>query len=248
MQHPNHPDHDLTLIAAHTAGDLSDPERMRAQGLIDTCGACADLHRDLTAIAAATRSLPTRATAPRDFRLTPEQASQLRRRGWLRSILAPFGTGRSAVRPIAAAFTSLGIAGLLVATFLPGLMGSAASLGTDREQSATGAGASAAPALPGAGAPVPTSASAPDVRPAAGGPTAAPGNEFGTKDGNTATGAPEVQAVGGSPTEAPSAAVDLVARADTQTATTNPLLVGSFALLGVGLLLFGLRFASRRLR
>lgn len=254
MQHPNHPDHDLSLVAAHAAGDLANSERTRAEAQIDTCGECADLHRDLIAIAAATRTLPNLTTAPRDFRLTPDQAARLVKRGWLRTVLAPFGATRSAARPMAAAFTSLGLAGLLVATFLPGLMGSAASAPTNesRDQAAVGGGPTAAPAAPAA-------TSAPLVPAAAGGQpapnaTSNPDDAYAVKNrgGATgaagATGAPEIAVAGGTPTQAPSAA-DLGARADALTTTaTNPLLIGSFALLAVGLLLFGLRFASRRLR
>ena len=245
MQHPNHPDHDLTLIAAHAANDLTQSERTRAATLIDTCGACADLHRDLIAIAAATRSLPNLATAPRDFRLSPEQASRLVRRGWLRTFLAPFGATRSAARPMAAAFTSLGLAGLLVATFLPGLMGSAASAPTNesRDQSAIGAGPTSAPAATSA----PVAPEGAGGQPAPNATTSAD-YEFGAKDGNTATGAPAIAVTGGNPTAAPHEAIDAGGRVNDSTITTNPLLIGSLALLALGLLLFGLRFASRRLR
>ncbi|MEO8273984.1 MAG: hypothetical protein ABI620_07950, partial [Chloroflexota bacterium] len=70
MQHPNHPDHDLLLIAADAAGDLAGTDRARAQALIQACESCADLQRDLVSIAAATRTLPAMAAAPRDFRLS----------------------------------------------------------------------------------------------------------------------------------------------------------------------------------
>lgn len=238
MQHPNHPDHDLTLIAGHAAGDLPDSERTRAEALLETCGECADLQRDLIAIAAATRSLPTLATAPRDFRLAPEQAARLRRTSLLRTILAPFGTARSATRPMAAAFTSLGLAGLLVATVLPGLMGSTASLGAAREQAAIGAAATAAPAA----APV----SGPS-QPAPNATSGTEGGDFGVKDNTTATSAPDIAVAGGTATDSPRIADDATAELNVSSAP-NPLLISSLALLAVGLLLFGLRFAGRRLR
>lgn len=239
MHHPNHPDHDLALIAGHAAGDLADSERTRAEALLEMCVECADVHRDLIAIAAATRSLPNLATAPRDFRLAPEQAARLRRTSLLRTILAPFGAARSASRPMAAAFTSLGIAGLLVATVLPGLLGSAAfsTTGNGRDQAAIGAAATAAPAGPLSGAELPApnaASSAPDV-------------EFGAKDGNGATSAPEIAVAGSAQTEAPRGATDAAAPLN-RTSPPNLLFVGSLGLLAVGLLLFGLRFASRRLR
>ena len=246
MQHanptlnPNHPDHDLLLIAGHAADDLVEPERTRAQVLLDTCESCTDLHRDLIAIAAATRSLPDLATAPRDFRLTLEQAAGLRRTGWLRTILAPFSGAKSAARPVAAAFTTLGIAGLLVATMLPGLAGSAASLAApERGQTTTGAGATAAPApVTGGGQPVPAATAV------------APDDTFGNKDATSATTAPEIaniDAASGAPNGPTSGPVD---SSDQRVSMTppNPLVIGSLALLAAGLLLFGLRFAGRRLR
>ena len=243
MQHPNHPDHDPILIAGLAGGDLDGSEHADAQAVLDSCDACAELHRDLIAIAAATRSLPALATAPRDFRLTPEQAARLHRQGWLRTILAPFGTARSATRPIAAAFTSLGIAGLLVATFLPGLMGSAttSSAGEARDQVAinagptSAAGATSAPAAPefGAGKPVAGATQDPDAADAVTG-------------GNSETGAPRIVA-GNNATQAPDRAADDADRAGA-VAAANPLFIGSLALLALGLLLFGLRLAGRRLR
>ncbi|MBI2782103.1 MAG: hypothetical protein HYX55_09955 [Chloroflexi bacterium] len=241
---PNHPEHDLLLIAGHAAGDLAESESPRAQSLLDTCAQCTDLHRDLIAITAATRSLPNLATAPRDFRLTPEQAAGLRRTGWLRTILAPLIGAKSAARPMAAAFTTLGIAGLLVATMLPGLAGfagGAASLaGPARDQTTTAAGATAAPAGPvnGGGQPAPAaSAGSPD-------------SEFGTKDGTSPSGAPEI-ANGGARSPGPNGptAVPVDAPDDRlSTSSPNPLLIGSVALLAAGIVLYGLQLAGRRLR
>ena len=247
MQHadptlnPNHPEHDLLLIAGHAATDLVESDRARAQALLDTCESCADLHRDLIAIAAATRSLPNLATAPRDFRLTREQAADLRHPGWLRTILAPFAGAKSLARPVAAAFTTLGIAGLLVGTMLPGLAGSAASLAApERGQITTGAGATAAPAAPvtGGGQPAPAATAA------------APDDAFDAKDGTRATSAPEIaniDAPNGAPNGPTRGPVDS-SEQRVSTAPPNPLLIGSLALLAAGLLLFGLRFAGRRLR
>src|SRR6476469_1721729 len=121
-----HAQHDLDLIAGHAAGDLTDTERSRADAQIQSCTSCADLRRDLVAIAVATRTLPAPA-APRDFRLTPAQASRLRSGGWIRSLLRPFAAPRSTVRPMAMAFTSLGLAGLFVANILPSLFGGMAA-------------------------------------------------------------------------------------------------------------------------
>jgi anti-sigma factor RsiW len=242
MQHPNHPDHDLTFIAAHAAGDLPDSERTRADILLATCVECADVHRDLIAIAAATRSLPNLASAPRDFRLSPEQSARLRRTGFLRTILAPLGATRSATRPLAAAFTSLGIAGLLVATVVPGLMGSAASqAGTERDR--TNLGAAAATSAPAAPPAVPVSGPG---QPAASDSAAKPDSEFGVKDGGSASSVPG-GVLSGAATAPPQDTIE--SHSERVAATTpNPVFIGSLVLLVVGLLLFGLRFAGRRLR
>jgi hypothetical protein len=258
MQLPNHPDHDPLLISALAAGNLDADQSARASALVDSCASCAELHRDLIAIAAATRAMPRLGVAPRDLRLSAEQAARLRRGGWLRSVLAPFGGARSAARPIAAAFTTLGIAGVLVATLLPGMLGSAASLAPERNRSLTGIGPSAAPvAAPGAtaaAAPGATAAAGPLV-PVAGGATAAPAPvatgdaNFGSKDGST-TEAPEVAVIGGSSTGGSSTgspATDTGGRLSVFN-PPSPLLTGSLALLAVGVLLFGLRYAGRRLR
>jgi len=105
----DHRTHDLLVIAAGAAGDLTGVEAAKVDRLVETCGACASLHADLAAIARATRTLPATATAPRDFRLTAIQAGRLRRgtpwRRVVRSLLGSRGIGR----PLATAFTTLGL-------------------------------------------------------------------------------------------------------------------------------------------
>ena len=256
MQHPNpanpnHPSHDSTLIAGLAAGDLTDSERARATALVDACTPCAELHRDLLAIAVATRTLPNLATAPRDFRLNAEQAARLRRGSWIRAALRPFGSSRSATRPIAAAFTSLGIAGVFVVTILPGLLGGATmSPGAERDNAAVGAPSStfepaAVPNGPvtglgsdASGAPAYGAASvrpvAVDPRDTKVDPIATDGAE-GVYAGGNRSNDPDVeeQSTGG--------------RVVTTPSPPNPILVGSLALLAIGTLLFGLRFAARRM-
>ena len=137
-----HARHDTFLVAAHAAGDLEGAPRSAAESQIATCTACSALYDDLRAIAGATQSL-SKVTIPasasgRDFRLTPEQAARLDRgRGW-RRLLQPLASGASWTRPLAAALTTLGLAGVLLTTVLPGLGGLGAS----------SAAASAAPAAP----------------------------------------------------------------------------------------------------
>ena len=255
MHQPNpHQTHDTTLIAGHAAGDLVDSDRTRAQALLRTCKLCAELHADLIAIAGATRALPNLAHAPRDFRLDPAQAARLRRGSWLRAALRPFGAAGFAVKPFASAFTAAGVAGLLVVTVLPALFGSSSAAGPHRDATENQAVATAAPVAPdAAGAPVvgaPEATSADIDRGLFGAQSAAspgPVQPVGGKNGPGATydtaavlaGGPEATAIGTPPNAAGPAQAP---------APPNPILVGSLALLGVGLALFGLRFASRRLR
>ncbi|HET9853247.1 MAG TPA: hypothetical protein VFP56_12195, partial [Candidatus Limnocylindrales bacterium] len=129
MHHPakaDHAGHDVLLVAGHAAGDLSNLDTAAAAALLASCTECAELHRDLAAIAATTRSLSGLAGAPRDFRITADQATRLRSGSWLRALLRPFASSRSATGSLAAAFTSAGVAGLLVAAFVPTLLGGAA--------------------------------------------------------------------------------------------------------------------------
>ncbi len=256
MQHPNletpnHATHESTLIAGLVAGDLIDSERARAEALLTSCAPCSDLHRDLLAIVAATRALPTLATAPRDFRLDAEQAARLRRGSWLRAALRPFASARSATRPMAAAFTSLGIAGLFVVTILPG-MGGVGAAPAERQGTAAGA---------------PTSSAAPAAAP--GGPVTGLGSEPTFRSGqDAATARPDapddltpedtkVEVFATDDTEAAVANGNASPDVDEEagdgnrlstTAPPNPVLIGSLALLAVGILLFGLRFAARRIR
>lgn len=79
---PNpHAAHDLELIAALAAGDAAGRERNLATAQLDACAECTRLYADLAAISAAMAELPVPART-RDFRLTAEQAADLRPRGW----------------------------------------------------------------------------------------------------------------------------------------------------------------------
>lgn len=244
----HHSRHDATLIAGLAAGDLVDSNRQRAQALIADCHPCAELHGDLLAIADATRALPNLATAPRDFRLDPAQAARLLRGSWLRAALRPFGAAGSVARPMAAAFTSLGVAGLLVATLLPSLLGGAGGAtasGPARDLAIQRAAASAAPAVPG---PVLGAAGQPTSAPERADIDAAspdPGDAFGVKNSSPA---PSAAAVAGALETTTAGGQSESAKDMTATPPLNPVLLGSVALLGFGLALFGLRFASRRLR
>ena len=242
---PEHALHDLDLIAGLAADDLSPSEQRRARAQVHACAGCGALRDDLVAIATATRTLP-RQPAPRDYRITTEQAARLRRTGWIARLLGPFGSAGSIARPLAATFTTLGLVGVLVATALPGLLGASASPTSASPESVRG-GASA------------TFAVAPDEAHGAAFATASPVDQgFGAKDNAQASDAPAyIQAgsggTGGSGggamggTDGSTSSTPDVGRvADTQ--PMNLLLWGSITVFGIGLMLFGLRFAGRRLR
>ncbi|HXG26088.1 MAG TPA: hypothetical protein VNL94_04440 [Candidatus Binatia bacterium] len=237
---PLHAEHDTLLIAAHAAGDLTESEAARASELLASCPDCAGLHRDLVAIAAATRALPRDARAPRDYRLTADQAQRLRRGSRLRALLRPFASTGTAGRTLAASFTSLGVAGLLVAAFVPGMLGGASSPGAlpEDRNTITAAGAPTGPAPEGA------------VDPMVG----VPGATGGTKENgfsDDATGAPVLGAQsgnGGQKSVGPDVASDLDGRLGTVQTPMNLLVAGSLGLLVVGLAMFGLQLVARRVR
>lgn len=146
--------HDEELVAAFAAGDVDDPADVeRARSFVDRCAMCRELHDDLRQIRSAVQASGTAAqraasiAAPRDFRLTAEDAARLRpgspvgrvgaRLGWrgrLRLGVATFG------RPLGTGLATLGVAGLLIASLT--LSGSQFAL-------MSGAGASASSAPPG---------------------------------------------------------------------------------------------------
>jgi hypothetical protein len=146
--------HDEELIAALAAGDIDDStEAERARAIVERCAMCRELHDELlvirSAIQASGNAAQRAATrpAPRDFRLTVEDAARLRpgspvarlgaRLGWRGRLslgIAAFG------RPLGAGLATLGVAGLLIGSLV--LSGSPMAL-------MAGAGASNAPAAEG---------------------------------------------------------------------------------------------------
>ena len=75
MPHPSPPSaahaaHDPLLVAAYAAGDATGAELETATALVAACAACAALHHDLRAIAAALPAMP----APRPTRRLPPHA------------------------------------------------------------------------------------------------------------------------------------------------------------------------------
>jgi hypothetical protein len=115
----NHATHDLALVAE--AADRGG----RLPGAQAVCPDCLALHADLVLLAAAlpASAVPAR---PRDYTLSAAEAARLRPAGW-RRWLAAIGTSRDAFsRPLAIGLTTLGLAGLLVAS-VPGALPSGAA-------------------------------------------------------------------------------------------------------------------------
>ena len=139
--------HDEELVAAYAADDVEDAtDQARARSFIERCSTCRDIHRDLAVIRSATRASGTASeraatmSAPRDFRITAEDAARLlpgspiareaRRLGWRARLdlgIAAFG------RPIGAAMATFGVVGLLIGSLAlgggPGSLFSAQSAG-----------------------------------------------------------------------------------------------------------------------
>ena len=152
-----HADHDPLLVAAAVDRGAHLPPALAA------CPDCAALHAELVTLAAAVPSaaLPAR---PRTYTLSQADADRLRAPAW-RRWLGSIGTSRDAItRPLALGFTTIGLAGLLVAT-VPGALssGGAAGAATERYESIQVA-APAASSGPNdlAGAPAPGAATSGD--------------------------------------------------------------------------------------
>ena len=147
-----HDAHDPLLVAAHAAGDAAGEELETATKLVAACPACAALHHDLRAIAAALPEMPA-PRRTRDFRLTAEQAASLRPTGW-RRVLAPFAGPRFAfAAPLGSGLAALGLVGILLAgTGLP--LGGATAGAAPESERTTSNGTEMSPA-PASEAPVP---------------------------------------------------------------------------------------------
>jgi hypothetical protein len=252
-----HAAHDRLLIANLIDRAVDEGERARAEELLAACSDCERLYDDLVALSAATRamSLPAR---PRDFTLTAADAERLRVRGW-RKLLGAIGTSRDVFsRPLALGLTTLGLAGLIVATIPSVLMGGAASgpelstVGNAIGDAAGGApanpemaiqapGAPAASAESGPAAAAPAPSAAPEAPPQASGDT---GTERIEDDPDQLFFGSETSPLPGEPEGRDLAAVNQSAEGPFTRSTT---IVVAGVLLVVGLLLFGLRWTARRL-
>jgi hypothetical protein len=241
----NHARHDVELVAAWAAGEATGADLVRAERQLDACDLCVGVARDIRAITLAVQSLPAVSAiaelpaAPRDFRLTPEQAARLRPSGviapvqrWtdrLAAAVAAFG------RPVGASLATLGVVGLLVGAATFGSLGGTSTGAT--VPAAADANATAAPS--GAG------------RLAAGAePAATKSATTGTELGPMATGM-----VAGAPGTEPQSAAASASPGTAFDATTSPapgssmpgptawlLVLSGFALVGgIGLIVLATR-------
>ena len=249
-----HDRHDPMLIAAHASQDLAPAEVERVEQWLRDCRECAALHADVSSISVALAGLPKAATAPRDFRLSPAQAAGLRGGPWwrrlVRTITAPRGFGR----PLATAFTTLGLVGLLIGNLPTGFLLSA------------GGAASPERALVDTGAPqgTPPDAHVPGPAPTPEDTSSAYGPAEGSDDGRTnyvsgsgaspsvmkddlaTTGAPPAESPAPTEVAAPLAADGPTAGRDA-TPATSPVTMLAIAFLAVGLGLFAIRRLRGRL-
>ncbi len=263
-------DHDETLIARLAADDLTEGEVAHAQQLVGSCPACAELHADLRSIMAATAGLPA-PQRTRDFQLTEADAARLRGTGW-RRLLGRFGDPRLAfTRPLATGLVTLGIAGLVLAS-LPSFLSSASATGLPALAPVAGSTGESLTSLPNDGAYGTKSGAAPsaaatavavgaDASPAASTGAQAPTPPSGeptkppapaaTPQGTPGTPADQTLGAAGSPPATNQLPPDNVVGAkivdvSAPAAGPSPLLVGSVALLVVGIGLLLLRWAARR--
>jgi len=257
-----HARHDLSIVAVLAARptDLDEKDSAAARAQVASCSTCADALADLLALQT---TLPETATPPRprDFRLTPADAQRLHRSGW-RRFLGYFGSPRDGFsRPLAIGLTTLGLAGILLAsipsTFIGGSGAAApaneaapiqqaapapAASVPSTDRTALGAvPASAAPSA-AASAPAEVAAAAPSASTVVGG--AAPGTST-----EAASASADIQVfTGGNPDEV---APDLTGGSDSSlrddATDLSTLLVVGGVLLIAGLGLFALRWSGRRL-
>jgi hypothetical protein len=241
-----HASHDPALVAALAARvpGLTETQDADVRAQIAACADCADLLADLVALQTILPATSTPAR-PRDFRLTTEDAARLRASGW-RRVLGFFGSARDNVtQPLAVGLTTLGLAGLLVAT-LPTMFGAGGaamapqSVGAPVNDGAAPAageaygterlGATAAPS--GAAAASPAAASPAPASPAPA-PSVAPEDEiFAGADPQDLEAQRDI-------------AGDAAIRDDATGLSTLFVVAGMLLIAGLGL--FGLRWSARRL-
>ncbi len=244
-----HRNHDTLLVASLLDRTLAETERRRGEEQLAACTGCARLFSDLVALSEATRALPTPARA-RDYTLSEADARRLQVRGW-RRLLALIGSSRDAfTRPLAVGLTTLGLAGLLVATLPAAFVGvggatSLSTVGNRAAEEAAGAApeamtqASPAPSEPAIAASLPSDA-APSAA-AAPRPAASPMAEKSAEPDGLFVGEDS-----SADSQALESAREPFGLADDGPVSMS-LVVVAAVLLVIGLGLFGLRWTARRL-
>lgn len=251
----DHALHDPVWMAALASRDpdLTASERTRAEAALESCDACADLFAELVAVSAAipAAAIPTR---PRDFTLTAADAARLRP-GGLRRWLAGIGSVRDGITfPLAMGLTTMGIAGLLLATVPAAFSGMGGAAAGPAILSNVGA---AVPA-PERAAPAPATSQRAAASLAAAAPSAAPA--AGEYTDLYASSSPDTEITGnggvfsGADGDAASQAAQRQDAAETGAEATiqddgsggSVLFAVALALLIAGLGLFALRWTSRR--
>jgi hypothetical protein len=245
----DHAVHDQESIAAYAASDAAGADRARAEAQVRDCEDCARLLADLRAIATATRTLPPPFAISRDFRLSPADAARLHGGRWRR--LVGLGGRTPATRPFAAAFMTLGIVGLLIATVpFMSLMGSAGAAPMANPASSHAAGASTD--TPKSVTEATNGDLAAQSAAAAGSPAAAPGSSLAaplaTGAGADNGGARESQNPAYFISPAPTEDLTFVPAPDdvTPAAPSSPLVPLSLAFIAVGIGFFALGRRSAR--
>jgi hypothetical protein len=229
-----HAHHDRVLVSRYASGDAYEGELEQARQLVEHCAECAALAADIRTLSAslAVSLAPTR---QRDFRITTEQAEQLRGSRLDRLFRRLAAPGLAPARPLAGVALSLGLALAVVGAALPTPTINDVSLEQNErltedfgpmmgENPAAGDPRSAedplkAPSEPEPGAAGEVPGEAPPDRPDAA-PEATHGTVYGQGDGSFAE-----------PKDLPAAVADLQA-----TSTTRTVLI----LAGLGLALLSL--------
>ncbi|HET7182089.1 MAG TPA: hypothetical protein VFI15_07655 [Candidatus Limnocylindrales bacterium] len=144
--------HDEELVAALAAGALDGDdeadERSRAKALVDRCPACRAVHDDVAAIGDALHGAATfTAKAPRDFRLSVEDAHRLGGTVITRGPVSALGRALAGfARPIGASVAAIGLVGVLVGSAFVGAAGTPQRNTVDTGSTTAGAASSAAAA------------------------------------------------------------------------------------------------------
>lgn len=248
----DHAAHDPVWMAALASRDhdLSPTEHKRAQAALEACDSCAELLAELVAVSAAIPAAATPAR-PRDFTLTDADAARLRSRD-LRRWFSAIGSARDGITfPLAMGLTTMGIAGLLLATLPSAFSGAGAmsTLSTVGAPVAPADGAGDASSAASAAAPAPSAAAAAasnepvvrstDLYAASGGPGGETTSEGAfTGDDSDGTG-------GQGQRESAELAQDAAIRDDRSGMTGLTLLAATLLVAGLGL--FALRWSARRL-